>query len=241
MKRACSLRQKSDEEICLTIRSDSQSEGKNISDKLTGSQDNAPEGLSGHMLAILDKANGKDISLGTIISTISGQGHAVLLIFLSFSLCISLGIPVLSTILGLALALVGFLMAIGHDVWMPQSIERRVVPYASLSHVIERLIRTSKRIERWFHPRMQFFATSGRMLRIHGVFVMVLGLTAALPLPLPFNNFVAAFPILLLGFSLLELDGALVITSYVAAIPFVLYYTALVYLGHAGFKRLMGF
>ena len=79
------------------------------------------------------------------------------------------------------------------------------------------------------------------MIRVHGIFVMVLGLTASIPLPLPFNNFVAAFPILLLGFSLLELDGALVIASYIAAIPFVLYYSALVYLGHAGFERWMGF
>ena len=208
---------------------------------LTDPQGSAPEGLSGHMLAILEKANGKDISLGTIIDIISGQGHAVLLIFLSFPLCIPVGIPVLSTLLGLVLGLVGFLMAIGRDVWMPQSFKRKMVPYEGLSHVIERLIRTSKRIERWFHPRIQFFATSSKMIRIHGVFVMVLGLTASIPLPLPFNNFVAAFPIVLLGFSLLELDGALVLVSYIAAIPFVIYYAALVYLGHAGFKHLMGF
>jgi hypothetical protein len=96
-------------------------------------------------------------------------------------------------------------------------------------------------MDRWFHPRMSLFATHKAMIRIHGIFVMLFGLVAAIPLPLPFNNLVAAFPILLLGLSLLEKDGLLAVVSYVAAIPFFLYYGALVYLGNAGFQRLMGF
>jgi hypothetical protein len=79
------------------------------------------------------------------------------------------------------------------------------------------------------------------MMRIHGCFIMLLGLVAAIPLPLPFNNPVAAFPVLLLGISLLEEDGLLVIVSYLAAIPFLLYYAALVFLGYAGFARFMRF
>jgi len=38
------------------------------------------------------------------------------------------------------------------------------------------------------------------------VFVMSMGLVAAIPLPLPFINLVAAYPLLLLGLSLLEKD-----------------------------------
>jgi hypothetical protein len=41
--------------------------------------------------------------------------------------------------------------------------------------------------------------------------------------------------------SLLEEDGLLVIVSYLAAIPFLLYYAALVFLGYAGFARFMRF
>ena len=79
------------------------------------------------------------------------------------------------------------------------------------------------------------------MTRMHGFFVMILGLTAAIPLPLPFNNLVAAFPILQLCLSLIEKDGLLVIVSYLTSIPFFIYYGALIYLGHAGFEHLMGF
>ncbi len=77
------------------------------------------------------------------------------------------------------------------------------------------------------------------MSRIHGIFVMILGLVAAVPLPLPLNNLVAAFPVLLLGLSLLEKDGLAAIVSYLSAIPCLIYYGALLYLGYAGFEHLV--
>jgi hypothetical protein len=230
-------------EIFLTNNSLSQAnaERRCIAGSSNESADSAPYGLSRQMLAILEKADGNDMALGKIIATLSPRSHAVLIVFLSFPLCLPIGIPVLSTTLGVTLGFVGFLLAIGREIWIPKSIAAKVVPYKRLSNVIERLLRTSGRMERWFHPRMLFFSTSSRMIRIHGLFVMLMGLTAAVPLPLPFNNLVAALPILLLGLSLLERDGALVIVSYLASIPCFIYYSGLIYLGHAGFQRLMGF
>lgn len=198
-------------------------------------------GLTRRMMALLERADGRNIDFGTVISVVSGGSHAVLMVFLSFSLCIPVGIPVLSTSLGLALSLVGFLMAIGRDIWIPKSIAAKVVPYDRLAHVIRRFQCISARIDRWFHPRMSFFVRSSSMMRVHGIAVMLLGLVSAIPLPLPFNNFVAAFPILLLGFSLLEKDGLLAIVAYMATIPFFVYYSALLYFGYAGFRHLMGF
>ncbi len=212
-----------------------------IGEKLNFPAENIRNGLTYRMRALIEKADGKDIKFGTAISAMSGRNNALLIVFLSFPLCLPVGIPVLSTALGLVLGLMGFLSAIGREIWIPKSIAAKVIPFSRLSHVIERLLRVSARIERWFHPRMPFFVGNGAMTRFHGCFIMLLGLVAAIPLPLPFNNLVAAFPILLLGLSLLERDGLLVIVSYLASIPFLLYYAALVFLGHAGFTRLMGF
>jgi hypothetical protein len=205
------------------------------------SADSSPDSLSRQMNAILEKAGGNNIALGSIITTLSRCSHAVLIVFLSFPLCLPVGIPVFSTTLGFALGLVGFLLAFGRDVWIPKFMAAKVIPYTRLVYVVERLLRTSDRMERLFHPRMLFFATNRKMIRIHGIFVLLFGLTASVPLPLPFNNLVAALPILLLGLSLLERDGLLVIVSYLASITCFLYYGALIYLGHAGFERLMGF
>ena len=199
------------------------------------------DGLRPRMLALLKKADGKDIGLGTAISAMSGRSHALLMVFLSFPLCLPVGIPVLSTAFGLMLSLVGFLSAIGREIWIPRSISAKVIPFSRLAYVTERLLRVSARMERWFHPRMPFLVTNSAMIRVHGCFVALLGLVAAIPLPLPFNNLVAGFPVLLLGLSLLEEDGLLVIVSYLASIPFFFYYAALAFLGYAGFERLMGF
>ena len=193
------------------------------------------------MMVLLERADGKSIDFGTVISVISGGSHAVLIVFLSFPLCIPVSIPVFSTSLGLALSLVGFLMATGHAIWIPKRLAAKVIPYDRLSHVIKRLLGVSSRMDRWLRPRMFFFVKNSSMMRVHGIVVMVLGLVSAIPLPLPFNNFVAAFPILLLGFSLLEKDGLLAMVSYIATIPFFIYYSALLYLGNAGFRHLMGF
>jgi hypothetical protein len=205
------------------------------------SADSAPKGLSRQMLSILEKAQGKDITLGSILATFSRSSHAALVVFLSFPLCLPVGIPVLTATLGLIVGLIGFLLAIGREIWLPKSIAAKVVPYKNLSYVIERLLRASKRMERWFHPRMLLFATNSKMMRVHGFFILILGLIASFPIPLPLNNMVAGFPALLLGLSLLERDGLLVIISYLASIPCFIYYGALGYLGYAGFQRLFGF
>jgi hypothetical protein len=207
----------------------------------TAPADRIRNGLTNQMLALLDKADGKSINLGTVVSAVSSRGHAMLIILLSFPLCLPVGIPILSSTLGLALGLVGLLGGIGCEIRVPKSIAAKEITYSRLSYVIERLLRISAWIDRWFRPRIPFLATNSAMIRIHGFFVMFLGVLAAVPLPLPFNNMVAALPILLLGISLLEKDGLLAVVSYLAAIPVLIYYGALVYLGYAGFERLMGF
>jgi hypothetical protein len=203
------------------------------------SADTIPGGLSDDMRVLLEKAEGNGLSLGTVIANLSRRSHAVLIVFLSFPLCIPFGIPVLSTTLGLAIGFVGFLLATGQEVWIPKSMAIKVIPCEKLSYVVERLLRMSGRVERLFHPRMTSFATGSRMIHVHGAFVMLMGLTAAVPLPLPFNNFVAALPVLLLGLSLLERDGTMALVSYLTAIPCFVYYGALIYFGHTAFERLL--
>jgi hypothetical protein len=82
-----------------------------ICDKKVGKLENTQTELTHRMIAVLEKADGKSMEFGIVISALSGGSHAVLFVFLSFPLCIPVGIPVLSTALGLTLGLVGFLDA----------------------------------------------------------------------------------------------------------------------------------
>ena len=202
--------------------------------------DSAPGRLSHQMHALVEKMDGKDASLGEILGSFSRRSHAVLMVFLSFPLCLPVGIPVLTTALGLTLVFVGLFLALGREPWLPQRLRAKTISHERLTNIVDRLLRITKRIERWLHPRLLILATNGPVIRLHGVFAMVMALMAAIPISLPLNNMVAAVPVFLLGLSLLERDGILVIVSYVAAIPCVLYYAALAFLGLEGFEHLTG-
>lgn len=199
-----------------------------------------PEGLSQGILEVLRQAGGDNIELGRILGILSRHSHALLLVFLSFPLCLPVGIPVLSTTLGLTLGFVGFMICIGAELRIPKYLAGRTIPYERLNYIILRLVRIANWAERFLRPRMLTAVENPNIMRIHGLFAMFMGLLAAVPLPLPFNNMVAAFPILLLGFSLLGKDGMIAVVSYIAAIPCFIYYGALIYLGYAGFQRLLG-
>lgn len=201
---------------------------------------NPPGRLSHQMQALLEKTAGKGASLGEIIDFFSRRSHAALMVLFSVPLCLPVGIPVLTTALGLTLACVGLFLALGREPRLPQVLRAKTVSHEKLAHIVERLVWITSRMERWLHPRLLALATNGPVIRLHGVFAMAMALLSAVPVSLPFNNMVAALPILLLGLSLLERDGLLVIVSYLAAIPCLLYYFGLVFLGIEGFKHLMG-
>jgi hypothetical protein len=207
---------------------------------VTGPGGGHPEGLSHGILEVLTQAGGKSIELGRILGILSRHSHALLLVFLSFPLCLPVGIPVLSTTLGLTLGLVGFLLCIGAELRIPKYLAARAIPYERLNYIVLRLVRIANWVEKFLRPRMLTAVANPNIMRIHGLFAMFMGLLAAVPLPLPFNNMVAAFPILVLGFSLLGKDGMIAVVSYIAAIPCFIYYGTLIYLGYAGFQRLLG-
>jgi hypothetical protein len=194
--------------------------------------------LSSQLLALLATADGRDMTFGEILATFRGRGHAMAVVFLSFPLCLPMGIPVLTSSIGLMLAFVGLCMALDRELWIPRRLRAKEISHERLVNTVERLRRATDRMERWFHPRLFVLASHGTVLRLHGVVILVAGLIETLPLPFPFHNMVAAVPVLLLGLSLLERDGMLVIVSYLSAIPAVLYYGGLLFLGREGLKFL---
>jgi len=194
--------------------------------------------LSSQLLVLLAAANGRDMTFGEILASFRGRGHAIAVVFLSFPLCLPMGIPVLTSSIGLTLAFVGLFMALDRELWIPRRLREKKVPYERLVNTIERLRRVTDRMDRWFHPRLFLLAAQGHVVRLHGAVILLVGLIETLPLPFPFHNMVAAVPALLLGLSLLEEDGVLVIVSYLSAIPAVFYYGGLLFLGNEGLKFL---
>ncbi len=200
-----------------------------------------PQGtrLSDELRLLLTKAAGGSVNLREIFDSFPKRSHAILIVLLSFPLCSPIGIPIITTLFGPTLGLVSFFLMLGRRPWLPKFMSERRIPYDKLELVMRRLIRIATRFERVLKPRLPLLTSEGLPLRIHGAVCVVLAILVSLPLPIPFLNMAAALPVLLLGLGLLERDGAFVVAGYTAAVPGVLFYAGLLFLGKEGVMRLL--
>ncbi|GMV92882.1 MAG: hypothetical protein AMXMBFR82_26600 [Candidatus Hydrogenedentota bacterium] len=193
-----------------------------------------PVALSEDIRVLLERADGKPMAFGTILNAFPRRTHAMLLVFLSFPMCLPITIP-----LGAFVAFVALFLFIGRPPWIPRRLREKQIPYARLVSVSNRLLRTLARLERLLHPRLEVLSGNSYVIRIHAVTIFVLALIVVLPLPIFFANMVAAVPIFLIALGLLERDGYFIIAGYVAISLTVAYYGGLALLGREGFEQLL--
>lgn len=196
-------------------------------------------GLSEELRQFLNQAETSSISYESVLRGLSRSSHSLLLIIFSFPLCFPVGIPVVTTLLGLMCATVGLFLFLDKPPWIPQKLRSRSISPTKFSKQMRRVLRVTLAAEKVLHPRLSWIAGNGIACGVHGLYVFVLGLIAAIPLPLPLGNFVAAFPVLLMGLGLAEKDGLVILLAYFAGIPCFLYYGALAFLGLEGVEHLM--
>jgi len=195
--------------------------------------------LSHDFSALLERANGNPMTIGAILDTLAIRGHALLLVFFSFPLCLPVGIPILTTLLGPLLAFVSFFLIFGRRPWLPKRLRNRSIPYESLDRLVNRLMPLALKVEKHLHYRLLFLTEEGPMIRLHAVYMCLLSLVVSIPLPILFLNLVAALPILLLSLGMLKRDGFFVILAYVAVIPCIIMYGGLVVAGVESIQHMM--
>ncbi len=200
---------------------------------------NPTASLSEDFQAILELAGGKPMSVATIMDTLAIRGHALLLVFLSFPLCLPVGIPILTTMLGPLIGFVAFFLILNRRPWLPRRMRDREIPFESLERVFTRLIPMAQRVEKHLHRRLLPLTEKGFVMRIHAAYMFILAVVVSLPLPILFFNLVAALPILLLSLGLLKRDGVFIILAYLAAIPCILAYGFLAFMGREGLRQVI--
>lgn len=199
-----------------------------------------PEGtLARELELLLDESGGRPMSVGAIFDRLSLRGKALLMTFFAFPLCLPIGIPVLTTMLGPVLAFIAWFVISDRPLWLPHRLRDRSVQHHTLVRLNDWILRYLGPVERRLRPRLEVLSRPWPM-RVHGVYVLVLALVVSLPLPVLFANLVAALPILIMGLGLLRRDGFAIIASYIACVPCIALYSALIILGREGFQHLLG-
>ena len=179
----------------------------------------------------------KETSLRSIMKILAGKGHATILIILSIPFCLPIQIPGFSTPFGIAIAFIGLRIAFGKRPWLPKWLLEKKFSQTNLLQLLKKTKKAVSKVQKAIKPRLSFLATTPSLHRLNGILVCLLALLLALPLPLPLTNLFSAFPILFMGFGLLEEDGVCILISYALSLLCFAFFTGLFFFGEELIKR----
>jgi hypothetical protein len=203
----------------------------------SGAQDPVQSERFSHLLhRIQEHANLGGLTLRQLLEVFGPKGHVFLTIFLVLPFLQPIPIPGLSTLLGLAIAWVGYFMMVGQAPWLPERLAKIHVQQFVLKNICSGLERWMKRIEPWIRPReSKAFSRilnrgTGRetLRRVNGAILCFHALVLSLPLPIPFSNFFPAVVLFLVALGTLEEDAYVLIAGYCVVAVNAAFFAALI-------------
>ncbi len=166
------------------------------------------------MMHLLDGKAGQRMTLGELVAGMGLRGHGFCLIV--FGLLAAISPPGVGSVMGAPLILFAAQLAVGfQQPWMPHWLAKRTFAADTVKRTIERGRPWLKKIEIFARPRVSWLAR-GLMERLVGVVCVLLA--AVILMPGPLTNNPPGIAITLLGFSLAERDGILVVLGLIAAV-----------------------
>lgn len=195
--------------------------------------------LAEQLNVLLKQANKEAITVKAVIDTLAGKGQAALLILLSLPFCQPIQIPGFSTPFGIVLAFIGLRIAFGRHVWIPKMILDKKISYSTLNRISSIAIKITEKLRFFTSTRIVWLVQNHSLHIFHGLTIALLSMILALPLPIPFSNLFAAFPILAFGFGIVEDDGLMIILAYILTVICFSFFTVLIWFGKEGFSLLL--
>lgn len=180
--------------------------------------------LEEEIIALERHSKTATVSLETIIDRLSGKGRPLILILLSLPFCLPVQIPGLSTPFGLMIAFIAIRAAFGKRIWLPQWLLSKRISSHTLKKITRQSLKIIRKIKPWIHPRLRKLCHAKGIAIINGLLVSLLGITLALPLPIPLSNLTAAWSIFLISLGVLEDDGLFVLFGYCITLTTLLFF-----------------
>lgn len=142
-----------------------------------------------------------------LIDHLATRGHALLAFLLVLPFLQPIPLPGFSTPIGLAIALLGVLMALGKPPWLPRRWLDRELPAGIVLKAVRGGQKLLAKAERVIRPRGKWFHSHPWTHAIAGGIIAVSGVELALPLPILFTNTMPALVIAVTTVGLLEEDA----------------------------------
>ncbi len=166
---------------------------------------------SAQLKRLRERMTGEKPTLSEVFGHLGDRAPGFLLLTLAVPAIVPTpGIPA-GFLFGTVLALVAVQMILGRDqLQMPHWIGRRRVPRSALDKIVEKGTPLIERIERALRTRYPSMTRAG-VLRPLGVFVLVMGVLIALPIP--FGNTLPGLAVLVIALGLIARDGLAVVAG----------------------------
>lgn len=178
------------------------------------------------------------ITLRSVMQTLAGKGHALLLILFSLPFCFLIPLPGVSTPFGIILMFIGLRIAFRHKIWLPKQLLEKKISTKTLKHIAKYAIAITDKMRFMLSTRMVWLFDIPWFHIVHGLVIAFLALLLVIPLPLPLTNTLVAFPILLFGLALLKDDGLMLILAYFFSFIGLVGFGLIFYYGAEGIKSI---
>ena len=162
--------------------------------------------------------------LRDVILYLDGRAYTLLMIVFALPFAPPVSIPGSSTPLGAIIAIIAAQMALHRLPWLPAWLLNWRLPPRFFTKLVPLTARIVRRLEGVLHPRWPGWTNAAGIRSLHFLAIVVVALLLALPLVIPFTNFIPAWAILLLACGLLERDGCFIALGYVMFVVSIVYF-----------------
>ena len=162
---------------------------------------------------------GRDpITCGELVDELDRHGMAVILILFSIPAALPIPAAGYSTLLSVPLLIIGLRLLAGYDnLWLPVRLRQRPFNTARFNRrLVDAMLRLVQAVERFSSPRLTGLVRTPVMRVLIGL--VICALACSMLLPIPGTNTAPAFGIFLIGFSLLEDDGVLLLAGILCSL-----------------------
>ena len=189
------------------------------------------EPLSQKLAQVLRANPGPDgITLNDLLERTEGRGFYLVIIVLALPFIVPLGLPGLSTVLGLTVSLLGFRLAFGQTPRLPRFMGDRRLSPALQARLLVGGVKFLRLVERWVKPRRTPWMATRWARCANALLISCLGLLLALPFPPvpPLTNTLPCYCIILVAASMMEEDGVMIWFAYALSLGTILYLVIMV-------------
>jgi hypothetical protein len=164
------------------------------------------------------------VTLRELLATVGEQGLLVFCGLLAAPFLLPVTLPMMSTVLGIPMLLIGFAVMVSRVPWLPARLLGYRMPAATVREVLERVRGWALRFEHLVRPRLLALSASPAINVLNGGLIILDVLLLMAPLPLvPFVNTLPAMAIMLLCFGMAERDGAVIGLGYLVTLVSLAY------------------